>query len=306
MSASPSAAQLALPNLVVIGVAKCGTTSLHYYLDLHPEIQMSQPKELNFFIHELATEGQVAVRSDRELRFFADDERNWSRGFDWYSTKFDASAPVRGEASVGYTAPWFPGVPERMAGSIPDARLIFMVRDPIERARSHHMQQCADGLEWRTFSEAVRDPLSVYLVRSRYHAQLKPFLDHFPHDNVLVLDAKDLLRERRQAMRRVFEHAGARPDFWSDRMQRERHRSAVKGRLLRGMQRAQRPLAGLASHLPADVRWRLERVADRRPSRELPKPGIDAELQTWMADQLEEDAARFRELSGLPLQGWSV
>jgi hypothetical protein len=306
MSASPSTAELVLPNLVVIGVAKCGTTSLHYYLDLHPEIQMSQPKELNFFIDELATEGQVAVRSDRELRFFANVERNWSRGLDWYAAKFDASAPVRGEASVGYTAAWFPGVAERMAGSIPDARLIFMVRDPIERARSHYMQECADGLEWRSFSDAVRDPLSVYLVRSRYHAQLKPFLEHFPRSSILIAEAEELLRERRRAMRLIFEHAGVRPDFWSDRMRRERHRSAVKGRLLRGLQRARRPVAGLASHLPGDVRWRLEHVADRRRSRELPKPGIDEELRRWMAGQLAEDAARFRELSGLPFAAWSV
>ena len=82
-----------LPNLVVIGAQKCGTSGLHYQLSLHPEIWMSRPKELNFFI----------------------EERNWSRGQDWYRHCFDARAKVRGESSPNYTAyPQHLGVPERM------------------------------------------------------------------------------------------------------------------------------------------------------------------------------------------------
>ena len=83
----------ALPNLVVIGAQKCGTSGLHYHLGLHPEISMSKPKELNFFI----------------------EERNWPRGLDWYRAHFDARATVRGESSPNYTAyPQHLGVPERM------------------------------------------------------------------------------------------------------------------------------------------------------------------------------------------------
>ena len=76
---SDGAAELigALPNLVVIGAQKCGTSGLHYYLSLHPEVSMSRPKELNFFI----------------------EERNWPRGADWYRRHFDAGARVRGESS---------------------------------------------------------------------------------------------------------------------------------------------------------------------------------------------------------------
>jgi hypothetical protein len=67
----------AKPNLVVIGGLKCGTTSLHHYLNLHPEIQMSRPKELNFFVAEL----------------------NWPLGVEWYESHFRAGAAVRGESS---------------------------------------------------------------------------------------------------------------------------------------------------------------------------------------------------------------
>ena len=81
----------ALPTVVIIGAMKCGTTSLHRYLDLHPQAAMSRPKELNFFI------GPVAAGS-------ADWARgNWHRGAAWYAAHFDPSAEVRGEASPGYT-----------------------------------------------------------------------------------------------------------------------------------------------------------------------------------------------------------
>ena len=89
-----------LPNLIVIGAAKCGTTSLHEYLDAHPEIAMSREKELYFFI----------------------EEKNWNKGLAWYESNFDPHARVRGESSPGYTVfPLYQGVPERMAAIVPNA-----------------------------------------------------------------------------------------------------------------------------------------------------------------------------------------
>ena len=71
----------AMPNFIIIGGLKCGTTSIHHYLGLHPEIQMSKPKELNFFVEEL----------------------NWDLGLDWYASRFDDRFKVRGESSPHYT-----------------------------------------------------------------------------------------------------------------------------------------------------------------------------------------------------------
>src|SRR3954454_1582153 len=99
-----------LPNLIVIGAAKAGTTSLHHYLDLHPQIAMSRWKELDFFSKEF----------DRD-------------GLRWYESQF-ADAPVRGESSPSYTRhPENPGAAARMASVVPDAKLIYIVRDPVDR-----------------------------------------------------------------------------------------------------------------------------------------------------------------------------
>ena len=115
-----------LPNLIIIGAQKCGTTSLHYYLNLHPQILMSREKELNFFI----------------------TERNWSKGVDWYRSQFVEKAEIYGESSPNYTDYIrFGGVPERMYSVVPDARLIYILRDPIERIVSHYVHLCDMGLE---------------------------------------------------------------------------------------------------------------------------------------------------------------
>jgi len=116
----------ALPNLVVVGAMKCGTTALHGFLDRHPEIAMSDPKELNFFFGPAAGSGDDAPWA----------EGNRHRGVGWYRHQFPVAAPVRGESSPGYTSPSEPHVAARMAALIPGARLVYLVRDPVERAVS--------------------------------------------------------------------------------------------------------------------------------------------------------------------------
>ena len=135
--------QGALPNLIVIGGLKCGTTSLHHYLNLHPEIAMSRPKELNFFVAEL----------------------NWDLGPDWYASHFDRAAPVRGETSPHYTnLPRFGGVAERMREVLgAEARIVYMVRDPIDRMLSHYLHNVGGGYESRPLETALADPDSAYV-----------------------------------------------------------------------------------------------------------------------------------------------
>src|SRR3977135_2104853 len=113
-----------LPNLIIIGGLKCGTTSIHHYLGLHPQIHMSKPKELNFFVEEL----------------------NWDLGLDWYASRFDDRFKVRGESSPHYTnLARLEGVPEGIREHCPDARLLYMVRDPIKRILSHWVHATGAG-----------------------------------------------------------------------------------------------------------------------------------------------------------------
>ena len=149
----------ALPTFCVIGAMKSGTTSLHHYLAAHPEISMSRPKELDFFVAE----------------------KNYDRGVDWYASHFDDAAAVRGESSTNYTkCHIFDGVPARMNALLPNVKLVYVLRDPIERLISHYEHNRSRGRESRTFDEALRSPERNHYVQcSQYLTQLEAFLEYY-------------------------------------------------------------------------------------------------------------------------------
>jgi len=188
-AASGEAGVGALPNVIVIGAMKCGSTSLHKYLDAHPQIAMSEGKELNFFYR---------------------DERWENQGVPWYRSQFDADAPVRGESSVNYTkSPEISRVTaERMRQLVPDAKLIYLVRHPIDRAISHYLHTKAAGNEERPLSEALRDFDEAYVARGLYFANVRPFLKAFSHDQLLVIPQEALLAERSETLDLVFSFLG--------------------------------------------------------------------------------------------------
>lgn len=185
-----------LPGVVVIGGMKCGTTALHGYLADHPAIAPSAPKELNFFFGERPG-----------------GPGNWWRGVRWYAARFSGDG-IPMEASPGYTSPDHPDTAARMAELLPDARLLYLSRDPLERAVSQYRHHRRDGAERRPLGEALRDPASQYVSRSRHHDRLRPFLEHFPEDRIAIVGHADLLRRRRDTLRAVFRWLGIDEHHW--------------------------------------------------------------------------------------------
>src|SRR5205807_2478173 len=158
-----------------------------------------------------------AMARDKELRFFVED-KNWSRGLAWYESQFDPEAPVRGEATPAYTAfPLYRGVPERMARTIPAARLVYLVRDPVARIVSHYTHRTVNWPEMDTLEAALGDAgFREWLVTpSRYWLQLEQYLAHFSEDQILVVDSDELRARRRETLASIFEFAGVDPSFWA-------------------------------------------------------------------------------------------
>jgi hypothetical protein len=279
----------ALPNLIVIGGLKCGTTSLHHYLNLHPEVAMSRPKELNFFVAEL----------------------NWELGPDWYASHFDRSAAVRGESSPHYTSlPRFAGVAERMRELLPEAaRVIYMVRDPIDRMLSHYLHNVGGGYETRPLEAALGDPDSAYVARGRYAMQVEPYLREFGSERVLILSREQLGGDREPTMRRVFEFCGVDPAFSSRQFEREWETGSGKSSGgFRFMDRAVR-LPGLRAldrnfdRLPESLRWAVERVVHDPDTGAAPKPELEPALYDRLASYFRDDVARLEQLAGRRF-GW--
>jgi hypothetical protein len=264
-----------LPNLVVIGAQKCGTTSLHHYLAVHPEVSMSAIKETNFFLGGDA----------------------WDRGTSWYASLVDPAAKIRGESSPEYTnLPVWQGVAERMHTTIPDAKLIYLVRDPIERIISHYVHRVATGEERRKFDEAVRGPDNVYVTRSRYAVQIRPFLERYPRERILIASQEELLTRRRASLRRIFGFLDVDEEFVSPAFERLWERTEGKRvAYLAAFRVAQRGV-----RLPKPLRWpaqRLLRSPLGGPSfvRPEPSPAVRAELTRYLQPDMEE----FRRMAGL-------
>ena len=175
------------PNLFIIGAMKSGTTSLHEYLDTHPHIAMSQEKEPGYFVEELS------------LR----------KGEDWYLSLFaqDARYQYVGESSTHYTKlPLYRGVPERLFRFNPDARLIYIMRDPFERTVSHYwhaVRDVAHGGELRSLLKAVQDD-PEYLALSDYASQLDPYFERFGRDAVLTLTFEALIENPQRELDRIY------------------------------------------------------------------------------------------------------
>lgn len=277
--------ELTLPNLIVIGAQKCGTSVLHYYLSLHPEVSMSNPKELNYFI----------------------EERNLSRGLEWYSRHFDPTAKCRGEASPNYTAyPQHLGVPERIAATVPDARLVFIVRDPIERITAHWIHNYAKRREKGDLRATLLHPNTSYVSRSKYFMQLQRYLEHFPEEHILVLDQRDLRDDRLPTLRRLFEFVGVDPDFQHPKFEDVRHSTSRKKRATRLGMRVQRASKGRFGRRIPRRFWLALDVA-LPLSKPIARPaGVAEALGPEVLEVLHEDAERLRAQTGRKFAHWSV
>ena len=280
----------ALPNLIIIGGLKCGTTSIHHYLGLHPEVQMSKPKELNFFVEEL----------------------NWDLGLEWYRARFDARFAVRGESSPHYTnQPRFKGIAERIQAHCPDAKLIYMVRDPIKRVLSHWVHATGAGYEHGEIDDVLSRPDTAYVHRSMFWMQLQPYLRRFERDQVEVISSEELQNEREATMRRAFRFAGVDEDFTHEQFDREWEKSSAKqGDKYQVMERLVK-LPVLRSfdrnfdRLPESLRWVVEKLVHDPDKPSAPKPQLSEELAERLRGRFRDDVAGLEEFAGRTFDGWS-
>ena len=161
-----------MPEFLIIGAMKAGTTSLFRWLE---------------------STGAVGFPAVKEPNFFTD---HYEKGLDWYGSQFSglpAGIPV-GEASVAYSDPVVAAeVATRIREAIPKVKLIFLARNPTDRLRSHYRHEVQRRRETRRFEQAVTDPEAGYLRRSLYGQALTPYLAEFEPPQLLVIEFSELL-----------------------------------------------------------------------------------------------------------------
>jgi hypothetical protein len=277
---------------------KCGTTSLHRYLDLHPDITMSNPKELRLF-----------------------DDPAWRDRIDWYTSHFDPDAAVTGESTVYYTAyPWISDVPQRMRELVPNAKLIYLVGDPLKRLAAQWVEWCTIEADrspemlgkWARlpFSEVLADyddPRHPVVCPSRYATQLEQYLALFPKTQVMVVDQEDLKHSRVETLQAIFRFLGVDDDFVSPEFADELNTHGEKSRAWSSYSLVRRTLLACgAGRIPASTRARIGQGLRSVFSRPVAKPTIDESVRPGLTEHLRQEAERLRELTGKALPHWSV
>lgn len=283
-----------LPNFFVIGAAKCGTTSLAFYLQAHPEIHLSPVKETRYFAAPDPHKPFGGPRIGRRRE---------------YEALFESSAPARGEASPAYSQhPWRAGVPERIHALIPGARLVYLVGDPIKRLVSHYRQALAHTGETQTLAQILEQPDHPFLCAGRYALQLERYLEVFPREQLLVIDQDQLLHERRRALERVFDFLHVSPDFWSAEFELMRNRGSEHRVLSRGPYARLRASAlhGALGALPDRLRRGLVSSARRALAPAVGELALDSSQREHLEACYRPEAARLREITGQSFSGWSL
>ena len=279
-----------LPTFLIIGAMKGGTTSLYHYLRSHPQVFMPALKEVDFFTEQL----------------------NWRRGRGWYERQFADVTEQHlavGEASTSYTKfPRYSGVAEKVAEWLPDAQLVYVVRDPVERIRSHYQHNVTLGEERSPIELAVKaNP--AYLDYSRYALQMERYLAHFDRERLLVVLSEDLRAHREETVAKVLSHIGADASVQIPTLDQEFYKTEERSPYGPGVAFVRNTLrrmfpsrVGLwrGTFLPEGLKRKLARA-------EPPSAGsasVPDETRRWIHGELREDVERLKEYVSDDLARW--
>ncbi|HYG88109.1 MAG TPA: sulfotransferase [Azospirillum sp.] len=206
------------PTFLGIGAQKCASSWIHDVLADHPEVFVSEPKELDFFCN------------------------HYHYGFQWYGRHFEGAggATAVGEISPGYF--WHPEAPRRARDWMPDLRIVLALRDPVERAFSNHLHEVRKG-HFRgsdlSFEAGLRNN-PMYRHQSLYATHLSAWLAAFPRDRILVMLAEEVQENPAREAMRLYDFLGVSAAHRSARLFARSHESVMPrnrllGRTLRGL-----------------------------------------------------------------------
>jgi hypothetical protein len=296
-----------LPNFLVIGAAKAGTTAIWHYLNQHPQIYMSAHKEPRFFALCGRPVDFCGPGDMTRFRFVTD--------FDEYERLFDG---VDRETAIGEASPWYfyvPSAAPAIKERLPDVKLVVILREPVERAFSNYLHAVAEGLEpLRTFREAMEaeeeriqagwSPRFHYKQKGFYHRQLSHYLKYFDREQLRIYLYDDFVEDPAGLLEDLFAFLGVDAGFEVDVTQRHNvsrlPRSGALARILREGNFLTRTVGHL---IPGAFRGKFrEKIA---AFNEIPRPVLSSEDRSRFSREYREDVLHLEELIGKSLNRWS-
>lgn len=303
---------MALPDFLVIGAPKAGSTAVHEALVRHPQLFLSTPKEPKYFM----TGDERPRRAQHRGPGDAHSAREWVWRREQYERLFDAAPPgtLRGESTPFYL--WDRSAHLRIREAVPRAKLIAVIRDPVDRAYSNWTHLWCDGLETEPdFVRACRKeparavagyaPFWRYLELGRYGEQLEHLFQVFPREQVHVLRYKELVDEPARSIDAICEFLGVEAGLvdsipssnmsgWAD--------DTPTNTLLRRTIRAGAALGSLA---PPQAWRRVSKPIVRALRRDTPhRPHLETTQRRELVEYFREDVAVLERLLGRPFHDW--
>ena len=290
---------MTMPNFLIIGAMKSGTTALYYYLEQHPEIYMSPVKEPNFF-------------SSQEQENAADAVTNIGTYQDLF--RGGSGKKALGEASHSYL--YEPRAAAEIKRYVPEAKLIAILRNPIDRAYSHFLHMVRSGTEpLDDFAQALREEevgthkertFQDYIGRGLYYNQLKRYFGTFPQEQVRVYLYEDLSGAPISTVQDAFRFLKVDDSFVPDVSLRRNVSGQPKYKTLDGLLRRQSRIKHAAKiYLPARMRWRLSKTFDDLKTRNLAEPPpVQSKVRRHLIGVYREDILKVQELIHRDLSGW--
>lgn len=279
------------PNLFIAGAPKCGTSSLHAYLAEVPGVFMSRIKEPNFF-------SRVVIPDNHDVRPIRDEAQ--------YLGLFETAggALVRGESTPTYLRD--PEAPYLIDKTVPDAKVIVSLRDPVERLYSHYLMQLNNQVGLGSFMEEIKKGLAardrpdlslLWTDTGLYFQQVRRFKSVFGDDRFKVLVFEEFTADVAGTLQQVLDFVGIQHRIQGLALEAHRQHSEA------------RPWAkyifGNRTISRAAERWipsRLRRlVREKFLVKQVPKPQMDAEARRFLVDLYAEDVRLLSRLLGRPL-----
>jgi hypothetical protein len=275
-----------LPNLLVIGAIKAGTTSLYHYLRQHPQIFMSPLKEPNYFWYSGRYEPRSRVRTWEEYLRLFEGARDES---------------VIGEASAQYLHQ--DQAVERIHESLPGVRLIVSLRNPVDRAYSDYLAKVRGDWERRTFAD-VCEPGSAYVERGLYYDRARHYLQVFGRRRMHFNIFENFAADPQRNMEKIFRFVGVDDSFVPDMSVVHNRGTYPKSLILnRGVAGFRKILRAMRCYAPTPLRGhalanRLQRLTSTSP------PPVPNDLRLRLMAMYRDDIRRLEDLLNVDLAHW--
>ena len=291
-----------LPNFLIVGVQKAGTTSIYNYLREHPQVYMSLVKETNF------------LEKDWENLPPEQQNKNGIVTLEKYSELF---ADVKDEIAIGEASPnylfHYESSAARIKKYVPNAKLIVVLRNPVERAYSDYLMHIRDAIGYRSLSEQIKHSShkSFILRKGFYYVPLKYYFDQFKREQIKVFFYDDLRDDSQEFMQSIYQYLGVNNEFVPNTTRKAQVAKIPKNKTINNLLNRKNILRSTTASIlktvkPVEARQNLrDRLINFNSQTKKASP-LSTEDRQQLIEFYREDILQLQDLVGRDLSKWLV